>query len=91
MAIHLHHESMPLSHSQIGGRFQRRAANAADYGGAVAANQWVAYFAGAIGTVKRFRGRRRGFFSVSHVCQSGFSESGFRKSKFEHAKLANVA
>src|SRR5437763_7096532 len=37
-----------LSHTQVGGRFQRCAANAADYGGAIAADQRVNHFARAL-------------------------------------------
>src|ERR1041385_217259 len=44
-----------LSNSQIGGGFQRRAADAADYGGAVAADQRVSDFAGAVGAIERIR------------------------------------
>src|SRR5207302_2417083 len=42
-----------LSHSQIGGGFERRAADAADYGGAIAADQRVTHLACALRAVER--------------------------------------
>ena len=59
------HESS-LSHSQVGRRFQRRAAHAANHGRAVAAGERVSDFAGAVGAIKRVL-RLRWIFWVSHL------------------------
>src|SRR5438105_1818502 len=53
-----------LSHSQVSRRFQRRAADAADDRRAIAASQWIADFASALGTIKLFR--CSGLLSLSH-------------------------
>ena len=55
-----------LSHSQVGRRFQGRAAGAADYGRAVATGERIGNFAGAVGTIKRVL-RLLWFFWLSHL------------------------
>jgi hypothetical protein len=46
-----------LSHSQVGGRFKRRAADPADHRGTVAARKRVGDFTGAVRTIERVIGR----------------------------------
>src|SRR5579859_687288 len=65
-----------LSNSQVGGRFQRRAAYPADHGRAVPTDQGIRDFAGAAGAVKRLRRRWSGIFLFAHV----WRESTFKGS-----------
>src|SRR5436305_10242771 len=62
-----------LSHSQVGRRFQRRAAHAADHGRAVATGERVSDFAGAGGAIKRVMRLRCGIFQ--RLCHGSMSDS----------------
>src|SRR5438309_15211 len=57
---------MSLSNSQVGGRFQRCAAYAADHRRAIAAGQRVLHLPGAVRTIKRFGGPGLEIFRLGH-------------------------
>jgi hypothetical protein len=60
----------PLANSQIGGRFEWRAAGAADHGGTVAASERIGDFVGAVGAIERFRRRPKNFWLSHGVCDA---------------------